>query len=96
MRVLNDKITLLATSFDSKEQVLTKYPETLSSMRELLKDADVGIQHDVDATSLGKSINVCGQHYSDIIFNFPHLGREDCTAHSSMLAHIMHRYSGSC
>ena len=28
--------------------------------------------------------------FDHIIFNFPHLGKEDCAAHASMLGHIMH------
>lgn len=93
MRALNKKYNILATSFDSREQLLSKYPETLGLINEMLKDANVAIRHDIDATNLAKSgISCCGK-YTDIVFNFPHLGREDCNAHSSMLAHIMDRYT---
>ena len=82
----------MATSFDSREQLLKKYPETLGIINEMVKNERVSVYHDVDATSIAKSkVAELENKYTDVIFNFPHLGREDCNAHSSMLAHIMDR-----
>ncbi len=91
---------LFTSSFDSEEEIRKKYPESNHILNELRKDKNATVNHDVDATKLEHcqvlqdrlvsrgEIKNC---FTDIIFNFPHLGKEDCIAHSSLLAHVMHR-----
>ncbi len=89
---------ITATSFDSQEEIRSKYPDSIRILSDFNKDQNVSVLHDVDATkietyeSLKRRCIETGDSYSDIIFNFPHLGKEDCIAHSSLLAHIMHRF----
>ena len=91
---------LVASSFDSEEQVLSKYPEAssvLSQFRQLGRQNLV--VHGVDATRPlapqlssivgGGEDESATALFDCIIFNFPHLGVEDAQLHSSMLAHSM-------
>jgi hypothetical protein len=76
------------TSFDSHSSLQTKYPESAHHLGQVQSESNTLVSHDVDATSLHKydlgSFNA-------IIFNFPHLGIEDCLLHASLLAHVIHR-----
>lgn len=91
-------IIFTATSYDSNEEVLQKYPEAASTLRLLTSMTDKGItvMHNIDATrplrrqltSLASSSSNPST-YENIIFNFPHLGIEDAQTHRSMLAHTM-------
>lgn len=97
LRKLSDEKRLgwcvTATSFDSHEQLVRKYPECVHS----LKEADrkgfqdfLTVLHNVDATRLESDPRISNKKYDQIIFNFPHLATEDCNLHSSLLAHFMH------
>ncbi|ODQ81677.1 hypothetical protein BABINDRAFT_159935 [Babjeviella inositovora NRRL Y-12698] len=83
---------LVATSFDSLEEVLEKYPATAPECIKVLETADIaGVQHDVDATSLIKTLGLSVSKKNKgtranwlfptsgkidvIMFNFPHTGR---------------------
>ena len=91
---------LTATSYDSYEALRSKYPEIQGIINHLKRDHRVTIFHGVDATKyLPLQLlrhNIDGdtslfRHYHHVVFNFPHLGIEDASAHSSMIAHTMHR-----
>ena len=85
------------TSFDSREEVLRKYPESLSILNEIKKFANAAVYHSIDATKdfreqlvqAGENIFENRHFIETIIFNFPHLGQENARLHSSLLAHVM-------
>lgn len=83
---------VVATSFDSEEQVLSKYPEARGVLSQLQQFSQ--LVHGVDATrplvqQLASGEDKNAALFDCIIFNFPHLGVEDARMHSSMLAHSM-------
>lgn len=76
---------LIATSFDSEEELLAKYPDVKVSL-DYLNDSGVKILHDIDATNListlkldtkKKNVKLFDQqkNLNHIMFNFPHTGR---------------------
>eukprot|EP01035_Chromulina_nebulosa_P027848 gene27848-36676_t len=83
----NDDYKLIATSFDSLAEIAVKYPEAISLIDELNKFELSDALHSIDATNLGKCLSDKST-FDCIIFNFPHLGTENCFQHSSFLAHI--------
>jgi len=83
------KIT--STSFDSIIDLKNKYPECESILRELKISYDVDVLHEIDATQLRKSFPDSNKKFDCIIFNFPHLGKENCLMHSAFISHVMHR-----
>jgi hypothetical protein len=88
-RIENTKV--VATSFDSYDEVRSKYSNANCIINELQKFSNVSVMFDVDACNL-QNVFISGEKFENIIFNFPHLGIEDCCKHSSFLAHIFHRY----
>lgn len=81
---------MYATSFDCREEVIRKYPESKSILYNLSSKGH--ILHNIDAS---QSLNFNFEpsiKFDDVIFNFPHLGLEDLHLHSQLLAHILHRY----
>jgi Domain of unknown function (DUF2431) len=72
-----------STSYDSEGEVVSKYPGSKNTLTTISKDDFVkGVYHSVDATrpllpSLRLSIEEANS-IEHIIFNFPHLGIEDC------------------
>jgi hypothetical protein len=77
-------IHTVATSYDSLPELLNKYPDAVSIMRKLSKLSAVTVVHGVDATKIAKHF---AEKFDEIIFNFPHLGREDKHAHKALVAH---------
>jgi Domain of unknown function (DUF2431) len=72
-----------STSYDSEGEVASKYPGSKNTLNMISKDDFVrGVYHGVDATKpLLPSLQMCREEASSIdhiIFNFPHLGIEDC------------------
>ena len=80
---------LHCTSFDSATVLATKYPEARHCLNVLASFEDVLIEHGVDATALHRSYSL-GPLFDQVVFNFPHLGIEDCRLHASLLAHVFH------
>lgn len=77
---------LVATSYDSHDDVILKYPDSPRILAQLTTRGAC-VRHDVNAIgSLDSIAPEHGFHY--IIFNFPHLGIEDCKLHSYFLAHL--------
>ncbi|CAM9594129.1 unnamed protein product, partial [Chrysoparadoxa australica] len=93
-RLLGRSIDLVATSFDSKEQVHQKYPETKSFLQRLEGGGAI-VRHDIDATSFTAASLKTGNEdsFQHIIFSFPHSGTEDARRHSSLLGHFFHHVS---
>lgn len=84
---------IVATSYDSYEELCRKYPEFLNIKNKLNSYEQVRIVHNINATTL-QQYNILESYcYNEIIFNFPHLSKEDCNAHYSLLCHTMYRYS---
>jgi len=81
-------VNVTATSFDSYEEVVKKYPESSSIVNKLSKTTNFEVMHGVDATDLSSSL--CDRLFEEIWFNFPHLGREDLRSHIALVAHYFH------
>ncbi len=86
---------VVSTSFDSRTNLIRKYPEAEHKLRDLQnKDriSWISIFHNIDATRIRDSFNKqhhdCGA-FDDVVFNFPHLGFENVRVHNCLLAHIM-------
>lgn len=86
-QLLIDPENLIATSFDSEEEVKAKYPGTEENLQ-FLKDEGAQVFHDVDATNLGHCLKIPAntkkntaklftpyRKLNHIMFNFPHTGR---------------------
>lgn len=86
---------IVTTSFDSRSELSEKYPTIEKTLRGLKNYYQTHAFHGIDATKCLKSqllSSACTTEVFDhIIFNFPHLGYEDCKAHSSLLGHILYR-----
>lgn len=86
------KTKIVATSYDSLEELYSKYPDSIRSiLKKLSNHEQVHVMHGIDASVCLKDqlLDVDGS-FDHIIFNFPHLGTEDCVLHMSMIGHIMH------
>ena len=85
--------SIVATSFDNRSQLTEKYPTIEKTLRCLKTFNKVQVFHEIDATKrLEPQLVSCPNEFFDhIIFNFPHLGYEDCKAHSSLIGHILYR-----
>ena len=89
---------VVSTSYYSAMEVLTKYPHAKKTLGTFAKNTDrrIRICHDIDATkSLVTQLSLCPtptEAIDHVVFNFPHLGVEDCKSHSSLVAHIFYRY----
>lgn len=96
---LHDNWYLVATSFDDRDALIRKYPDSFSHVMDefsrCFHNHEIQIQHGVDATiPIMQQLRCCDQsspsfYFHHVIFNFPHLGIEDCVAHSAMCAHVM-------
>lgn len=84
-------VTVVATSFDEHDELLKKYPEWAHNMHELAKFPSVVVKHGVNASvSLHDQLLPASHYFSDIIFNFPHVGSENALQHCRLLAHFLH------
>ncbi|OCL05023.1 hypothetical protein AOQ84DRAFT_299719 [Glonium stellatum] len=64
---------VLATCFDSEDQLLQKYPQAKIHI-DYLTSLDQSVLYSVDATKLQQKVIRKGQQWDRIIFNFPHVG----------------------
>jgi hypothetical protein len=80
---------LTATSYDSYDELVDKYPES-ARICEHLEELGACVRHRVDATnlraSLGKREDV--GVFDRIVFNHPHCGEENVRRHQSLLSHF--------
>lgn len=77
---------LIATSYDSREELDSKYPGVEENLK-FLQDAGVNVLHDIDATNLAHTLKLSVKkntqaklfnpykRLNHIMFNFPHTGR---------------------
>uniref|UniRef100_A0AAV1UBT5 C2H2-type domain-containing protein n=1 Tax=Peronospora matthiolae TaxID=2874970 RepID=A0AAV1UBT5_9STRA len=91
-RVTDDQpIHLTATSYDSYEELIAKYPESKRICAQL-RELDVTVLHRVDATNLRESLVAAGAkqklRFHSVIFNHPHCGEENVRRHQSLLSHF--------
>ena len=88
---------IVTTSFDERPDLCKKYSSAEKILSGLNTFDHVKVINGIDATKNLKSqllLNSCLEiEFDHIIFNFPHLGYEDLTAHSSLVAHILYRYT---
>ncbi|CAH2353674.1 25S rRNA (uridine(2634)-N(3))-methyltransferase [[Candida] railenensis] len=75
---------VIATSFDSKEELLSKYPETAENNLKFLAQEGVDVRFEIDATKLPETLKIKlkssalfkdNQNLDYVVFNFPHTGR---------------------
>ncbi len=91
------KLHLIATSFDSEEELHLKYPETtqiLTKLKDLSNSEpnllQVNIFHRVDATKISETLPLSfTQKPNEITFCHPHIGHEDLQRNSSLVAHFL-------
>lgn len=61
---------VLATSYDSKEELISKYPEAQENLT-TIEDCCGSVQHSIDATKLHKHFP--SRKFDSVIFMFPHV-----------------------
>ena len=73
--------SLIATSFDKRSALQSKYPQSTSNVRALEEEEGCQVLFGVDATKLGKPGALDGGgkevrkgNFDRVIFNFPHVG----------------------
>ncbi|RYH28357.1 DUF2431 domain-containing protein [archaeon] len=81
-------VKVFCTSFDSYDEVIDKYPESKTVLKKLAKDDRCLVAHSVNATTISRHFPE--QRFSEIVFNFPHLGFEDLHSHRALVAHYFH------
>lgn len=103
---------LLATSFDSLEEVNSKYPNAAENLK-ILAEEGVAVMFDVDATDLPATLKLVSPtkktkviksrlfkegNLDYIMFNFPHTGRGMKNMDRNIRDHqqLMHKYFKSC
>lgn len=68
-----DTLNILATVFDSAEEVKEKYPNSAETL-EFLDQHGVTVAFEIDATKLSSYKQIQDFSPTKIVFNFPHLG----------------------
>ncbi|KAL7186805.1 hypothetical protein ACSBR2_028515 [Camellia fascicularis] len=72
-------LNMVATSLDSQESLMTKYPTASDNLKQL-QDLGCTILHEIDGTTMSLHPRLGFQLFDRIVFNFPHAGftlRED-------------------
>ncbi|KAH6562069.1 hypothetical protein BASA50_004197 [Batrachochytrium salamandrivorans] len=90
-------IHLVATSFDSRQQLLAKYGDSkdiLAALDDPRYKGFVDVMHGINAWDLSAhfSATVLGG-FDLILWNHPHLGTEDFRLHRFLMAHFFHSVS---
>ncbi|GMF10063.1 unnamed protein product [Phytophthora lilii] len=86
----NDSLQLTATSYDSYEELVGKYPECKRICAQL-KELGASVLHRVDATNICESLVAAGAEklkFDSVVFNHPHCGEENVRRHQSLLSHF--------
>lgn len=81
--------TLYCTSFDSRDELLRKYPEFASIEARLRRfdEARVQLRHNVNAWAIGESFGA-DVRFDVVAWNHPHLGVESFKLHRFLMAHF--------
>ncbi|POM81368.1 Hypothetical protein PHPALM_674 [Phytophthora palmivora] len=81
-------LQLTATSYDSYDELVAKYPECKRICAQL-KDLGASVLHRVDATNICESLGVEQlKKFDSVVFNHPHCGEENVRRHQSLLSHF--------
>ncbi|CAI5703632.1 unnamed protein product [Peronospora effusa] len=84
-------IQLIATSYDTYEELIGKYPESKRICAQLTQ-LGATICHRVDATNIHESLVAAGAEpklrFDAVVFNHPHCGEENVRRHQSLLSHF--------
>lgn len=78
--------SLWCTSYDDREYVVKTYPEC-ATLLEKLEKKGVEIRHNVNAWDVA-TYPKAASRWSRIVWNHPHVGREDCKIHGMVLSHF--------
>ncbi|TPX47582.1 hypothetical protein SeMB42_g02098 [Synchytrium endobioticum] len=78
---------VLATSFDTYDQVIDKHPESRDILRKIGALEFAQVMHGVNAWELQTTFQ-SRQAFDAIIWNHPHLGTEDFRLHRFLMAHF--------
>ncbi|CAH0475202.1 unnamed protein product [Peronospora belbahrii] len=86
------RVELVATSYDSHDELVTKYPESKHICAQL-KKLGATVLHRVDATNIRESLVAAGHakpklQFDTVVFNHPHCGEENVRRHQSLLSHF--------
>lgn len=88
---------LVLTGYDSREEVLAKYPASAPGCLNALATAGVTVCHGVDATqiipSLGKSGYSHTSRWDRIVWNFPHTGHQRTHMNRAILRTFLEKTS---
>ncbi|KAG7383741.1 hypothetical protein PHYPSEUDO_003356 [Phytophthora pseudosyringae] len=85
-------LRLTATSYDSYDELVAKYPECKRLCAQL-EQLGASVLHRVDATNLRESLVAAGAApleltFDAVVFNHPHCGEENVRRHQSLLSHF--------
>ncbi|EGZ06428.1 hypothetical protein PHYSODRAFT_532154 [Phytophthora sojae] len=83
-------LQLTATSYDSYDELVAKYPESKRICAQL-KELGASVLHRVDATNIRESLVAAGatsDKFHSVVFNHPHCGEENVRRHQSLLSHF--------
>ncbi|CAM9133729.1 unnamed protein product [Ectocarpus sp. 4 AP-2014] len=104
-RLQQQAFEIVATSFDGRLDLLSKYVEAPGIVA-ALRSLGVTVLHNVDATALDSRVlqvspsdrrrtQLQQQQFEHVIFNHPHTGTEDMRRHRSFLGHFFHAVANS-
>ncbi|GMM49901.1 25S rRNA (uracil2634-N3)-methyltransferase [Starmerella bacillaris] len=79
-------VSILATSLDSYDECITKYPLSKDIIQNL-KDENIEVSHEIDATKLSTYRQLKAIEDPKIVFNFPHLGKSISDQERNIIQH---------
>lgn len=82
---LSSNLNIIATTFDSHQQLLEKYAETKDIIFNLQTFKFLQLVHEINAMELHSSFN---EKFDFVVWNHPHLHIEDFKLHGVLLAHF--------
>ena len=80
-------VRLTATSFDSREDLYEKYPDSKFILNALLDQPEVTVMHGINAWEVSDK-HFQSRTFDLILWNHPHLGTEDFRLHRFLMAHF--------
>ncbi|KAI8897373.1 hypothetical protein BC833DRAFT_527182 [Globomyces pollinis-pini] len=87
--IKSNDIHIIATSFDSHKQLISKYDDAAIILSHLEKFKNVSVLHEVNAWELPLHFeNIRFNAISLLVWNHPHLGTEDFRLHQFLMAHF--------
>jgi hypothetical protein len=75
---------MVVTSYDSKSEVLAKYPQAASILAEVRKNR-AKVLHSIDCRALHTSKALGGKTFDRVVFNFPHSGQQRVHVNKALL-----------